>query len=188
MAEFIDHLWQDLVRDHGADLVHGSGRQPAPSRRVRPRLLAGGALGLAGAGTALGLLLGVATAPPAFAVTTNPDGSVIVQIDNTTALPAANHKLTAMGIGEQVTIYMASGPATTAGAVSCTPAPGASLTGPPINVLVGTNGTQVISPATSAASAASGTSGVGTWHLARCVVTGDTGSGTSGTSGTGSAS
>lgn len=180
MSRFTDHLWQELVRDHGARLAHSDRPEPARSPRMRARLVAGGALGLAGAGTALGLLLSVATAPPAFAVTTNPDGSLTVQIDNTTALPAANHKLTAMGIAEQVTISMASGPATATGPVTCMPAPGASPTGPAIKVLVGTNGTQVKSPA---ASGASGTSGVGTWHLAHCVVTGDTGSASSGTSG-----
>lgn len=176
MSKFTDHLWQDLVRDHGARLVHAERPEPARTLSVRPRMLAGGALGLAGAGAALGLLLSVATAAPAFAVTKSPDGSVTVQIDNTTSLPAANQKLVAMGIDEQVAIRMATGPAAASGPVSCTAAPGANLSGPPLGVLVGTDGTQVV-PA--------GTSGAGTWHLAGCIVTGDAGSGTTGTTGTG---
>ena len=174
MSRLTDHLWQDLARDHRGSLVHGDARRPARAHRVRPRVLAGDALGLAGAGTALGLLLSVATAPSAFAVTTSPVGSVTVRIDNTTSLPAASHKLAALGIDEQVTIYMASGPATVAGPVTCTPASGANLPGPPLEVLVGTNGTQVIGPGTSGApgssgagtSGAPGSSGAGTWPAA----------------------
>ena len=61
---------------------------------------------------------------------------------------------------------MATGPATVSGPVTCTPAPGASSTsGPPVKVLVGTNGTEVISPGESA-----GNTAEGTFHLASCGV------------------
>ena len=59
-----------------------------------------------------------------------------------------NHKLTAMGTHEQITIYMATGAATVSGPVTCTPAPGVD-SGPPVKVLVGTNGTEVIAPGQS---------------------------------------
>jgi len=154
------------------------------ARRPRPRILAGGTLGLAGVGAALLLVLsaGGAAAPPAFAITTNSDGSVTVQINEDTSLPAANHKLTAMGIDEQVTIYMAPGAAAGSGAVNCTPGPGASLPRPPVKVLVGTDGTEVIGAGQSA-----GNTGEGTFHLARCTVApdSDTGPGTGNTGNTG---
>ena len=177
MTKFTDHLWSDLAREHGATLAKADRPEPARAPFLRrPRVLAGSTLGLAGAGTALALTLG-ASSTPAFAVTTSGDGSVLVTINQTTALPQANAKLTAMGIHEQITIYMASGAAAVSGSVTCTPAPGVSnLPGPPVKVLVGTNGTQVIN---------SGNTGAGTWHLAACHLTGDTGSGNTGNTGPG---
>jgi hypothetical protein len=154
------------------------GRKVRPWTRARPRVLAGSTLGLAGVGTALVLALSGSAAPPAFAITTNGDGSVLVNINQLQSLPAANHKLTAMGIHEQVTIYMTSGPAAVSGPVACTPAPGANVSGPPLKVLVGKDGTEVITPGQTA-----GNTGVGTYHLDRCVVTGGTGSGNTGSSG-----
>jgi len=172
MTSFTEHLWGDLAREHGAALAYA--RRPAPRRSRRPRILAGSTLGLAGAGVALGLGLTAGASTPAFAVTKTGDGSVLVTINQTQALPQANQKLTAMGIHEQVTIYMASGPAAVSGPVACTPAAGVS--GPPVKVLVGTNGTQVLN---------SGNTGAGTWHLASCQLTGDSGSGNAGNTGAG---
>jgi hypothetical protein len=175
MTRFTDNLWRDLAREHGPTLALADRPEPgrAPLLR-RPRVLAGSTLGLAGAGTALVLALGAASSTPAYAVTTNGDGSVLVTINQNSALPQANAKLTAMGIHEQISIQMASGAAAASGPVSCTPAPGVS--GPPVEVLVGTNGTQVID---------SGNTGAGTWHLAACHLTGDTGSGNTGNTGAG---
>ena len=51
-----------------------------------------------------------------------------------------------------------------------------NLPGPPVKVLVGTDGTGVID---------SGNTGAGTWHLAACHLTGDTGSGNTGNTGAG---
>ena len=100
---------------------------------------------------------------------------MLVKINQLKSLPDANRKLTAMGIDEQVTIYMAPGAAAVSGPVTCTPAPGVpDLPGPPVKVLVGTNGTEVIG---------SGNTGAGTWHLAACHLTGDTGSGNTGNTG-----
>jgi hypothetical protein len=126
--------------------------------------------------------LGGSAAPPAFAITKSGDGSVTVQINKDTSLPAANHKLTAMGIHEQVTIYMATGAAAVTGAVNCAPGPGAGRPDPPVKVLVGTNGTEVIGSGQSA-----GNTGEGTFHLARCTVApdSDTGPGTGNTGNTG---
>jgi hypothetical protein len=154
------------------------GRKVRPWTRARPRVLAGSTLALAGVGAALVLALSGSAAPPAYAITRNGDGSVLVNINRLQSLPAANHKLTAMGIHEQVTIYMASGAAPVSGPVTCTSARGANLSGPQLKVLVGKDGTEVIPPLQTA-----GNTGVGTFHLDRCVVTGDTGSGNTGNSG-----
>jgi hypothetical protein len=180
MSKFTDHLWRDLVREHGPTLAHAD--RPEPGRARRPRVLAGSTLGLAGVGAALVLALSGSAAPPAFAITTNGDGSVLVNINQDTALPAANHKLTAMGIHEQVTIYMATGAAPVGGPVTCTPGPGAGLPRPPLKVLVGTDGTEVIGSGQSA-----GNTGVGTFHLDHCTVApdADTGPGTGNTGNTG---
>lgn len=191
MSEFTDHLWRDLVEEHGATLARVERAEPARGRGAgragsagraggaggvgvlrRPRLLAGSTLGLAGVATALVLALSGSSAPPAYAITTQGDGSVLVTINQDSALPQANAKLTAMGIHEQISIQMATGPATTSGPVTCVPQ-GANVSGPPVKAIVGTNGTEVI---------ASGNTGAGTWHLAGCRLystsaTGNTGAG-----------
>jgi hypothetical protein len=174
MTKFADNLWSDLAREHGAALAHADRPGPGRTRRTRPRVLAGSTLALAGAGAALGVALTAGASTPAFAVTKTADGSVLVTINQNSALPQANAKLSAMGIHEQITIDMASGAAPASGAVTCTPAPGVS--GPAVKVLIGTNGTEVIG---------SGNTGAGTWHLAACQVTSGTSSGNTGNTGAG---
>ena len=183
MTKFTDNLWRDLVREHGPTLAHADRPGPGRARLLRrPRVLAGSTLGLAGAGTALVLVLSAAGSPPAYAITTEGNGSVLVTINQNSALPQANAKLTAMGIHEQVTIYMATGPAAASGPLNCEPGPGANLSGPPVRVLVGTDGTEVIGPGQSGDN-----TGEGTFHLARCTVAPDTdtGPGTGNTGNTG---
>lgn len=176
MTKFTENLWSDLARDHGAALAQAS--RPGPRRARRPGVIAGGTLALAVGGTALALGLtapggtptasgGTRVVTAAYTITTHSDGSVLVQISRETSLPAANAKLTAMGIHEQVAIHMAPGPAPVSGPVACTPAPG--VQGPPLKVLVGKDGTEVIASGTTG-----NNTGVGTWHLASCNATGDT--------------
>jgi len=179
MTRYTDNLWGDLVREHGATLAHADRPEPGRAALLRhPRVLAGSTLALAGVGTALTLGLTAATSTPAFAITKSADGSVLVQISQATSLPQANAKLTAMGIHEQVTIYMRSGAGAAPGPVTCTPAPGVS--GPALKVLVGKDGTEVIKPGTTGDN-----TGAGTWSLAKCTTTGDTGSGNTGNTGAG---
>jgi hypothetical protein len=183
MTKFTDHLWSDLVTEHGQTFADADRPETRRARLFRrPRLLAGSTLGLAGAGTALALVLTAAGSTPAYAVTTEGNGSVLVTINENSALPQANAKLAAMGIHEAVTIYMAAGPAAVSGPVTCTPGPGAGLPNPPLKVLVGNDGTEVI-----AAGQSVGNTGEGTWHLDRCTVApdSDTGSGTGNTGNTG---
>lgn len=157
---------------HGDAALATRGRRARP----RPRVLAGGTLGLAGVGAALLLALGgTAATAPAFAVSRNNDGSVLVHLNYTTNqnLPQVDAKLASMGIHEQVGIQMAPGAATVRGPVACTPLPGVS--GPPVKVLVGTDGTEVIAPGQSA-----GNTAEGSFHLLRCFTSSDTGSGNTG--------
>jgi hypothetical protein len=176
MSKYTERLWNDLAREHGPALAQAD--RPERSRIRRPQVLAGSTLAVAGGGVAVALGLTATGATPAFAVTTSANGSVQVSISQTSSLPQANAKLTSMGIHEQVIIQMASGAATSSGAVTCTPAAGVS--GPPVKVLVGANGTEVIAPGATA-----GNTGEGTWHLAACKTVGDAASGWTGNTGTG---
>ena len=165
----------DLAREERAARPSGAGRGDradaefatraggARSRR-RPRILAGGTLGLAGVGAALVLALsaGGATAPPAFAVTKSADGSVLVKLGNVLEVPAAERELAAMGANEWFDPTIARGAAATSDPVNCTSAPGASgASGPPVKVLLGTDGTGTVP---------SGDTGAGSWHLVGCSV------------------
>ena len=154
--------------------------EPVRARVPRPRLLAGGSLGLAGAAAAVVVAVSGSAAPPAFAVTRTGDGSVLVQLNYVSGqnLGQANAKLAAMGTHEQIGIDMAAGAASAGGAVTCTRAPSAS--GPAVKVLVGANGTEVIGAGQSA-----GNTAEGSFHMVSCTVTGDTGSGNSGNTGAG---
>jgi hypothetical protein len=161
MTKFTENLWRDLAREHGPALAHAE--RPKPARLGRPRIIAGSTLALAGAGTALALGLTATGNTPAYAVTKASDGSIIVKIDQINSLPhVVNSQLNAIGV-QSISIEMGAGAAAVAGAVTCTKGPGVS--GPPVKILVGTNGTEVIKSGTTA-----GNTGVGTWHLDSCMV------------------
>ena len=57
----------DLAREEQAHTLRSTTEPRSAAHRLRPRVLAGGTLGLAGVGAALVLALGGSTAPPAFA-------------------------------------------------------------------------------------------------------------------------
>jgi hypothetical protein len=97
MSEFKDRLWQELMREHGADLARMTGRT-SKHRRRRPRVLAGTSLGVAGAGAALALVLTAAGSTPAFAVNKNRDGTVSVTITRLGGISGANAKLARIGV------------------------------------------------------------------------------------------
>jgi hypothetical protein len=98
MSRFTDRLWQELMREHRAQLEAID--RPAAERRRRalPRLLAGTTVGLAGVGTAIALAIGAASSTPAFAVTKNPDGTVSVTINKLAGVAGANRKLAQFGV------------------------------------------------------------------------------------------
>lgn len=181
MSKFTDHLWRDLVAEHGDALADTDRSRPGRAAFLRRSgVVAGGTLGLVAIGTAVSLVVGAVNGTPAYAVMTTSDGTVLVTINQNSALPEANARLASMGIHEMVTIFMASGAAPVSGPVTCTPAPGEHLPGPPVRVLVGTNGTEVIAPGTTGDN-----TGVGTWHLAACQLSSDANLDYSGNSGGG---
>ena len=139
---------------------------PGPMSGLRrPRVLAGGTLGVAGIGTALALALtaGGATAPPAFAINSNQNGSLTVDVaDPGQGLFPLNTELANKGYGEHIEFTMAQGPAASPGIISCVESPaGASVSGPAINVTVGPGDTNTETIAT-------GNTGAGVWHVASC--------------------
>lgn len=180
MSKFTEHLWRDLAREHGPALTEVG--RPEPGHFPRPRVLAGVTLAMAGAGAALTLALTSTAGTPAAAAVTvakTSDGSILVTINKPgwQAIAQADRKLAAMGFDEGIVIRMGSGPASVSGPVTCTPEPG--IPGQPtVEVLVGTNGTEVINAGTTP-----GNTGVGTWHLNSCNLASDTGG--TGNTGTG---
>jgi hypothetical protein len=141
----------------------------------RPRIVAGGSLGLAG--VAAGLVLGFSgsTAPPAFAISRNGDGSLLVHLYHVSAVPAAEQQINAMDsfrdvhesiapaaratrIQGTLDIAIQRGPATVPGPIKCS----TGDLGQQVEMLLGSNGTDVV-PA--------GVRGAGSWHLAFCSIT-----------------
>ncbi len=98
MSKFTDRLWRELVREHGADLAQTRRPAAGPRRHARPRLLAGTTVGLAGVGSVVALAIGAAGTSPAFAVTSNSDGTVSVVLRAPDGITGANAKLAALGI------------------------------------------------------------------------------------------
>jgi hypothetical protein len=169
MAKFTENLWRDLAQEHGAALAQAT--RPSPGLARRPRVIAGSTLALAAAGTALGLgLTSTSGSTPAggikkvvtaaYTITEKSDGSVLVQVNQQESILAADAKLSSMGIQEKVAVFPKPGAATASGPVPCAPVDGAPKQ-PQVQVLLGTNGTEVI---------AGGNTGAGTWHLGSCVV------------------
>lgn len=112
MSHFEDHLWSQLAREHGSTMRAAShataalaasttqtkptivvARRPDTALMRRPALLSGTALGVAGLATVGILAISGTSAPPAYAVTTNPDGTVTITLNELSSLPALNRKL-----------------------------------------------------------------------------------------------
>jgi len=186
----LERLGDALRASAAVDLAREKRAARLARTRLRPRVLAGSSLGLAGVGAALLLALGGSAAPPAFgrtalAVTRQRDGSVLVKVNTNTNKPwvlPADRKLAAIGIDEQIAVAYQPGAARVRGPVSCTPLGGAATpAGPPVRVLFRMDGTQALP---------SGNTGAGTVHVNSCVYyksprhryngagnTGDTGNG-----------
>jgi hypothetical protein len=144
MSNYEDNLLRDVMNEHG-DTLDQAEWPPRGTRGARflrrPRVLAGGSLGLAGIGAAVVVALSAGAAAPtqAFAITQHHDGSVLVQLNSQEDLGQANQKLAAMGINEQITLYPSPNPSAYRGVEDCTAAPGAAAPNPPIKLSVVTN-------------------------------------------------
>jgi hypothetical protein len=195
MSKFTDHLWRDLVREHGPTLAHADRPEPGRARRPRPRVLAGSTLGLASVIAALTLVLSATASPPAFAVTRHHDGSVSVKINRRSGIAGANRKLAAMGIHERVMAVsdgqsiplscVAPGPGSDGKSLVIKGSPKVS-TGPvstPSSTSGNTGSGNTGTGNTGTGNTGSGGPGVGTtWHVVACSAgsTGNTGSGNTG--------
>ena len=77
MTRFDDNLWREVERTYGSELAGADGPLSSGPRRRLP-VIAGASLGVAGASAAAVIVLSAASSPPAFAVTSHPDGTVSV--------------------------------------------------------------------------------------------------------------
>ena len=162
MGKFEDHLWREFVRENGDDMAKLS--KPETRHRIRrPRLVAGAGLAVAGGATALALVLSTATAPPAFAVTPNHDGTVTVVIRSASGIAGANAALHELGIRAWVTTSAPAGCQFTQAVVQRVPARAGSGTATVRWTIkprsVATYQALVLTPPPAGSSGASGASG-----------------------------
>ncbi|MBV9804964.1 MAG: hypothetical protein JO130_17320 [Solirubrobacterales bacterium] len=94
MSTFEDRLWSELVDVHGDEMRF----PPSGARRRRPALLTGTALAAVAAAAAVLVFTAGTTAPPAYAVTTNADGTVTVTLNDIVAITAVNAELARDGV------------------------------------------------------------------------------------------
>ncbi|MEY9933206.1 hypothetical protein ABH926_007859 [Catenulispora sp. GP43] len=99
MTEFADHLFEDLMAEHGAALATdaaAAAQVPGTRRRyARPAWATAGTVAAAGA-TAVGFTVFGATAS-AYAVTDNHDGTVTVSVTKAGGISGANAELHRLG-------------------------------------------------------------------------------------------
>src|ERR1700761_5008869 len=109
MTRFADQLFDDLMREHGAALA-ASPAPALPKRRLvtRPLLLTAGAGALA-AVAAAGGILAARGGPPAYAVTSHPDGTVSLAVYQQSAIASANTKLRTLGDQQVVVVAVKAG-------------------------------------------------------------------------------
>jgi hypothetical protein len=107
MTKFADQLFDDLMREHGPALARTT--PPAPRRHIATRrtLLATGTACAAVGVTAGALVAGGGT--PAYAVTTNPDGTVTLAVYQKSGIAGANARLRQLGDGQVVVVPVESG-------------------------------------------------------------------------------
>jgi hypothetical protein len=100
MSTYEDRLWSDLVREHGEQMrAHPVLTRTSTSRRRPGIVTSTAALAAAAAAVTVALILSVTTStPPAYAVTTNPDGTVTVTLNDISALNGLNAELSRDGI------------------------------------------------------------------------------------------
>jgi len=108
---------------------------------TRPRIIAGGSLGLVGVAAGLVFAFSGSTAPPAFAITRNADGSVLVHLYRLGRGHAATLELNTEGIPGYLNYGVWHGPAPVPGPFKCDTTPWDQ--GKQIEILLGRDGTWV---------------------------------------------
>jgi hypothetical protein len=104
MSRFEDRLWDELVEQHGAVLADApltltpAHARPELRRRRRPAPLAALGLALAAALTAIVIGLSSTGGTPAYAVLSNPDGTITVTIRELVGVKGADEKLASLGV------------------------------------------------------------------------------------------
>jgi hypothetical protein len=99
MSTFEDRLWSQLVRQHADEMSVGAAHATRHRTRRRPAVLTASALATAGVVAAIALAISASTsAPPAYAVTTNGDGSVTVTLNDVSAITGLNAELARDGL------------------------------------------------------------------------------------------
>jgi hypothetical protein len=100
MSTFEDRLWSQLVAEHDRLRAQGPPAEAKRTRRPGGRvLMTGTMIATAVAATAAVLTLGASTStPPAYAVTTNSDGTVTVTLNDISAITGLNAELARDGL------------------------------------------------------------------------------------------
>jgi len=167
MSHFEDQLWSQLAREHASEMraapqataaLAGSAAQTNPTviltRRPgtallrRGALLSGTALGVAGLATVGLLAISGTSAPPAYAVTGNPDGTVTITLNELSSLPALNRTLHEDGI--PVTVVPITTTCSTRAKVTIIPSASVNAAPPPASTVPssGTTTSDATQPAT----------------------------------------
>jgi hypothetical protein len=109
MSRFEDRLWDELVEQHGALLAEAPltitpARAGAEVRGRRRRLAPLATLGLALAAALAALVIGLSSGggTPAYAVLSNPDGTITVTIRELVGVKGADEKLASLGVPVRV--------------------------------------------------------------------------------------
>ena len=110
-----DALFAQTVAEPG-DPRLGSPTPTAKTRSARrwttrPRILAGGSLGLVAVAAGVVLAFNGSTAPPAFAITTSGDGSLLVDVYHVSGMEAAVQQLDAVHFQGMLDVEIKRGPA-----------------------------------------------------------------------------
>jgi hypothetical protein len=98
VSRFEDRLWGELVEQHGALLAEPPARVPSAPRRFRRAPVAALALALVIGLVALVIALGRGGGTSAYAVVTNPDGTVTVTINELIGVEPADERLQELGV------------------------------------------------------------------------------------------
>jgi hypothetical protein len=108
MPKFEDRLWAELVEQHGALLADvpartlSPARTPVAARRRRLAPVAAIALALAAALAAIVIGFGSGAGTSAYAVVSNPDGTVTVTIKELVGVRGASRTLASLGVPARV--------------------------------------------------------------------------------------